>query len=62
MRQDTMAKPKDDKKTTNVTTEKVNDIPGVDNSLILDSHPIYRWEHSSVAYTINFDGKKVYLK
>ena len=62
MRQDTMAKRKDDKKTTNVTTEKVNDIPGVDNSLILDSHPIYCWENSSVAYTFTFDGKKVYIK
>ncbi len=62
MKPDTMAKCKDDKKTTNVDAIKANDYPGVDNSLVLDSHPIYRRENSSVAYTFTFDGKKVYIK
>lgn len=62
MKTDTVFKSRKNKKTSEVAPKQIHNLPGVDNSLVLDSHPVYRWENSSVSYTFDMNGKKVYLK
>ncbi|HET6253373.1 MAG TPA: hypothetical protein VFE32_04840 [Puia sp.] len=57
-----VSKKEDDKQASNETPKQRGGLPGVDNSLIIVSHPIYRLETSSRSYTYDANGKKVYLK
>ena len=55
MKTDTVFKSKKDKKTSEVAPKQIHNLPGIDNSLVLDSHPVYRWENSSVSYTFDMN-------
>lgn len=53
---------KDDKKIIKESPKTSGELPGVDNNLVLDSHPIYGWETSSRTWTYDAKGNKVYIK
>jgi hypothetical protein len=54
-------KRKDNEKDSKAPKQSSN-LPGIDNSLVIDSHPIYMWEGTGIAWTYDANGNKVYLK